>query len=218
MISIDFEKLKIARPALFRSAVAQLGYGTGGDAFSLVLGVREIPDDAIDPDLHRLLNFWISAEKPAAPVAEEPAASAPPQKPVEPLLSEEELVQRATDQARGFSRLQQFSDEQGLEESPANCSLVDVWLSERGFLWSQDNVDKAVLSLKNVLTWKAKTVEPPPPDPEPTEVLKPGQLSLNASQEELRRASPEQLKDYLARTREATGKYLRPRGSWGSSF
>ena len=156
---INFDRLKVARPALFRSAVTQLGYGRGEEIFELVLGVREVQDRELDPDLQRLLNSWISAdksEKPAAPVIEEPA--------LEPFASEEELLQRATNQARGFSRLQQFSDEQGLAESPANCSLVDVWLTERGFLWSADNVDKAVLSLKNVLTWKPKTVEPPPPD------------------------------------------------------
>jgi len=206
---IDLDKLKISRPALFRKVAHRLGYT--GDPFELVLGVREIRDSEIDPDLQRLLTFWISTEKPAAPAVEEPSE---PQ--IEPLLSEEELVQRATDQARGFARLQQFSDEQGLEESPANCSLVDVWLSERGFLWSADNVDKAVLSLKDVLTWKPKTVEPPP-TPEPTEVLADWQLPLNASEAQLKKSDPKALKDYLSRIRKQH-PYIRSSGSFGTNF
>ncbi len=221
---IDFDSLKVSRPALFRSAVAQLGYGRGEktfDPFVLVLGTRKIQDHELDPELRRLLKFWID-KTVSPPVAEEPAASAPPQKPVEPLLSEEELAQRAADQVKGLARLQQFSDEQSLEESPQNVSLVDVWLTQRGLFWSQDNVDKAVLSLKNVLTWKPKTVEPPPaPEEQPAEVLgtlSDGtmQLPLNVDNATLRRASKDQAFDWLKRTN--AGKLIRPRGSFSSTL
>ena len=211
---INLDKLKISRPALFRKVAHQLG--CTGDPFELVLGTRELTDDEIDLDVRRLLKIWISADKTLSPPAvEEPA--------LEPFASEEELLQRATDQAKGFARLQQFSDEQGLEESPANCSLVDIWLTEHSLLWSADNVDKAVLSLQNSLTWKPKEAPapPPPPDPEPVEVLQmlsdgTKQLPLNVDNATLRRASKDQAFDWLKRTNAA--KLIRPRGSFGSTL
>ncbi len=217
---IDFDSLKVSRPALFRSAVAQLGYGRGEktfDPFVLVLGTRKIQDHELDPELRRLLKFWID-KTVSPPVAEEPAASAPPQKPVEPLLSEEELAQRAADQVKGLARLQQFSDEQSLEESPQNVSLVDVWLTQRGLFWSQDNVDKAVLSLKNVLTWKQQTVEPPPEPPaEPVERLEPWQLPLDAAEAQMKKASVLALQDLIKRRRAATNQMYIRRG-FSSTF
>ena len=75
----------------------------------------------------------------------------------------------------------------------------------------------------NVLTWKPKVAPPPPPAPapEPTEVLTTlpdgtKQLPLDATPS--KRHSKEQVKDWLNRTRGVTGKYLRPRGSWGTSL
>jgi hypothetical protein len=158
---------------------------------------------------------WSLIQPPTpVPVSAQPVVKEEPT----PFLSEEELVERATDQARGFARLQQFVDEQNLEDSPQTASLVDVWLAERGLVWSAANVDKAVLSLKNVLRWNPK-VEPTPAKPvEVLGTLPDGTKQLPLSDAPHNKASVAQVKDWLARTREATGKYLRPRGSFSSTF
>src|SRR6266480_2928650 len=119
---IDLDKLKIARPAIFRKVAHQLGYT--GDPFEL-LGTRDIKDDAIDADLRRLLNFWISTEKPAAPVVEEPAEELDMAK---VLREEQAAMQRAADERRGLNRLRQFRDEQGLRDCKENADAIRDWL------------------------------------------------------------------------------------------
>jgi hypothetical protein len=88
----------------------------------------------------------------------------------------------------------------------------------------EQGVDAAVSNLgprgTNVLTWTPKTAVPPPP-PEPAEVLgtlPDGTQQLPLDKAPTSKASAAQAKDWLTRTREATGKYLRPRGSFGSKF
>jgi|SRR6266513_2893109 len=221
---IDFDRLKIARPALFRSAVTQLGYGRGEktfDPFVLVLGTREIHE--LDPDLQRLLTFWISTDKTISP-PEEPAEQIDM---AEVLREEQADMKRAADERRGLNRLRQFQDEQGLRDCKENADAIRDWLAAncKGYV-SQDMIDAAVMNLgarggKNVLLWNEKTAPAPPPAPiEVAEVL--GTLPNGEPQLPLdvppSRASKEQAKDWLARTRAATGKYSRPSGSWGSSF
>jgi hypothetical protein len=82
------------------------------------------------------------------------------------------------------------------------------------FLWEHDakfnleSVRVAVTVLVNTLD----RVPPPPPPPlppvptEPEEVLQPGQLSIKATKQDLQKASPDQIRNYLKRVREAEKK------------
>jgi hypothetical protein len=227
---IDLDALKVTNESLYLAVSRTLGFRHGEHSVS--------PHDFL-PAVSRRLQDWFTAQqaksvpKPVVKVpSSAPIAQAPPQPPApepettvvdrpvppqeqapEPFLSEEELLQRATDQARGFSRLQQFVDEQGLEDTPETASLVEVWLTERHLFWSAANVDKAVLSLQKVLRWKPKV----PPAPEPTEVLQDWQLPLDASEAQLKKSDPKALKDYLSRIHKQR-PYVRSSGSFGSKF
>jgi hypothetical protein len=141
---------------------------------------------------------------------------------------EEAELKRVTDESRGIARLQQHCNEQGLEETPENLAAVKAFIDAspvKGY-WSEQIVDAAVANLgprgTNQLTWKPKEAPPAPePPPEPAEVLGTlpnGERQLPLDVPPTNRASKEQAKDWLTRTREATGEYVRPRGSFGSKF
>jgi len=142
---------------------------------------------------------------------------------------EEAELKRITDEFRGIARLQQYCNEQGLEETPENLAAVQAFIDAspvKGY-WSQEVVDAAIQNLgpkgKNVLLWDSKTIEPPPA-PEPTEILKPlpngePRLPLDVDAVTLRRASVVQLKDWKVRKRVAEGsQYLRRVGGFSSRF
>ncbi len=168
-------------------------------------GICEVEPETFEHDVMQRLITFAKAQK-YLPV------------PVESLPSDQELLQKATDQAAGFARLQQYADmDEGLAQVPENASLIDVWLTKRGLPWSSNNVDAAVSALKNVLTWRLK-VEAPPPPAEVLKRLSDGTTQLPIDVAPSKAASVAQLKDWLARTREATGRYIRPRGSFGSSL
>src|SRR6266480_3781544 len=216
---VDLARLKILRPALFRTTVGQLGYT--GDPFMLVLGVREIRDGELDPDLAARLQVWISTEKPAAPVVEEPAEE---QIDMGALLKEEQVdMKRRADETAAKQRLNEYA-EVGLEDTQANAKLIQDFVNNsavKGW-WSREIVDAAVANLgprgTNQLTWKPKTAPaPPPPPPEPTEVLADWQLPLDADEAQLKKSDPKALKDYLSRIRKQR-PYVRSSGSFGSTF
>ena len=166
--------------------------------------------------------------EPAAPVVEPPKPE--PQVDIaaharEVVAREEAELKRLKDESRGIARLQQYSDEQGLEETPENLAAVQTFINEkvRGY-WSQEIVDATIQNLgprgTNVLTWKPKTAPaPPPPTPaEPSgEILQPWQLKIDATEQEMKAASVVALKDLIARRRKEH-PYIRPRGSFSSQF
>jgi hypothetical protein len=172
--------------------------------------------------------------EPAAPVVEPPKPE--PQVDIaaharEVVAREEAELKRLKDESRGIARLQQYSDEQGLEETPENLAAVQTFIDAspvKGY-WSREIVDAAIQNLgpkgTNVLTWTPKTAPAPPQPPsepaEPQEVLGTlpdgtTQLPLDVDQFTIRRASKEQARDWLKRRN--AGKLLRPRGGFGSSF
>ena len=220
---VDLARLKILRPALFRTTVGQLGYT--GDPFMLVLGVREIRDGELDPDLAARLQVWISTEKPAAPVVEEPAEE---QIDMGALLKEEQVdMKRRADETAAKQRLNEYA-EVGLEDTQANAKLIQDFVNNsavKGW-WSREIVDAAVANLgpkgTNQLTWKPKEAPAPPPEPaEPAELLSTlpdgtKQLPLDVDNATLRRASKDQARDWLARTN--AGKLIRPKGGFSSSI
>jgi len=157
----------------------------------------------------------------------QPAQPAEPQIDMAEVRREEQAdMKRAADQQHAVLRLNEWAAA-GLEDTQANADLIKNFIEKsdvHGYL-SREIVDAAVANLgtkgTNQLTWKPKTAPaPPPPAPESAELL--GTLPNGEPQLPLdvppSRASKEQAKDWLARTRKATGKYSRPSGSWGSSF
>ena len=115
--------------------------------------------------------------------------------------------------AAGLARLQQYADEQGLRDSQENANAVGAWLAENGKAISPANIDAAVAALAPKLLWNPKA------PPEPVEVLESWQIPIDADEETQKNASVRALKDLVARRRAATtGKYIRPRGYFGSSM
>src|SRR5439155_13852832 len=135
--------------------------------------------------------------------------------PVEPLPSEQELLQKAADQVAGFTRLQQYANmDEGLEPVPENASLVDLWISEnkKGY-FSAANVDLAVQALRDILTWKQAA----PPETEPKEVLQDWQLPLDATEAQMKKADVRALKDLISSRSVATNQVYVRKGH-GSLF
>ena len=142
----------------------------------------------------------------------------------EVLREEQTARQKSADLTRAEQRLEQYAVEQGLERTHANAQAVADFIDAspvHGY-WSREIIDAAIQNLgpkgTNVLTWMPRTAPAPPEEQpaEPTEILEPWQLPLDKAP--TNKASAVQVKDWLARTREATGKYLRPRGSFSSKF
>lgn len=74
-----------------------------------------------------------------------------------------------------------------------------------GFTLENVRVAVAALSYPEEKLERVPLPSPPPPPPpaptEPEEVLRPGQLSIHATRQELEKASPAQIRDYLKRLR-----------------
>lgn len=96
----------------------------------------------------------------------------------------------------------------------ANLSKIFSWLHENNAAgFTLETVLIATEALSPELEWDPAYVPPPtlrvavpePPKPEP-EILRPGQLSIHASKRQLGKATPDQLRDYLVRVREAQKK------------
>jgi len=137
-------------------------------------------------------------------------------------------LRRAIDERGAKIRLQRFADEEGLLPTDENAATVKAYLDRelKGYL-SAKGVELAVLNEgprgRNLLKFRPPVAQPPPAPVVSAEVhqtLSDGttQLPLDVSNAVLQRASKEQARDWLARTREATGKYLRPRNSFGAKF
>jgi hypothetical protein len=245
---IDLDALKVTNESLYLAVSRTLGFRHGEHSVS--------PHDFL-PAVSRRLQDWFTAQtkiaatakpaapppvvvKPAAPVVK-PAAPAPvePPKPEpqvdiaaharEVVAREEAELKRITDESRGIARLQQYSDEQGLEETPENLAAVQTFIDAspvKGY-WSREIVDAAIANLgpkgTGQLTWR-KTEQPAPTPAEPTEVLgilRNGetQLPLDTSEAVLRKASLPQIRDWQSRKREADGmKYSRSVGGFSSKF
>jgi len=170
--------------------------------------------------MRRRLSDW-KAQQPATPA--EPLPEQIKMSEVE--AEQRQDIQRSGDVARATQRLKEWQDA-GLEDTENNANLIRDFVNDsavKGY-WSQEIVDAAIANLgpgkgTNQLTWKPK--EAPPalePPPEPTEVLEGWQLPLDSDEYTMKRASVRALKDLVARRRKVTGKYLRPSGSFGSSF
>lgn len=226
---INFDDLSDSFPRLYRTVSKAFGYTSG----TYAVDISKLSDFTRGE-----LSAWLRTQRekeppapqpvvePAAPVAAQPAEPAEEQ--IDLAAYEREQLQKAADQARGLARMEQYAVEQGLERAPQNAAAIQQWLDEnlKGYM-SEKGVDVAVQWLgpkgSNVLTWIPKTIEPPPApaEPEPAEVLAPlpnGEPRLPLDVPPTNKASKEQVKDWLVRTREVTGKYLRPRGSFGSSL
>ena len=220
MITVDLDKLKISRPALFRNVAQQLGFT--GDPFVLILGTRDIKDGELQPDLAARLQVWISTDKTLPPV-EEPVEE---KVDMDALLKEEQLnMKRAADETGAKQRINEYAGV-GLENTQANAKLIQDFVNNsavKGW-WSREIVDACIANLgpkgTNQLTWKKSAPAPPPPA-EPVEILgtlRDGtrQLPIDIDNATLRRASKDQAKDYLARVN--AGRYLRPAGGFSSKF
>jgi len=125
-------------------------------------------------------------------------------------------LQRRVNKARAIQRLEEYAKNVGLADTQANADLIRKWVEASGGVWTVQIVDAAVQELNNQLEWRSTE---PAPEPEKPEVLQPWQLPLDTPDWKLKQFNAEQLKDLVARRRAATtGKYIRPRGTWGSSL
>ena len=96
----------------------------------------------------------------------------------------------------------------------ANLSKIFSWLQDNDAAdgWTQHNVEVAVEVLHPDLEYDPAYIpsQPPPPPSAPpkppAEVLQPGQLSIHAGKQQIRKASPAEILDYLKRLREAQQK------------
>ena len=149
--------------------------------------------------------------------------------------------------AAAAARIEQLQEEQGLLDNEANAKLIGNYFRDHKLAFSVANINEVVLHvLRANLAWapklKVAAVVPPaaPPAAAPAVVPAPvaptpapapaaevlglvagtneTQLPLESSEYVLRRASKTQVADWLSRKRAVTGKYLRPRGSWGTSL
>jgi hypothetical protein len=120
--------------------------------------------------------------------------------------SESKRLQIERDKVEGLARLQKYADEQNLLETPENVALVQKWLDEKvkGY-WSASGVSAAIANLRATLKWKPKT---PPPvtapvtvQPEPIRLLGNGEpeLPINATEQQMKKASIAQLRDLSRR-------------------
>jgi len=96
--------------------------------------------------------------------------------------------------------------------SEKNIGLIFTWLQDidaaGGFTLENVRVAVKVLGYQNAIERVPPPPPPPPPvvEPEPVEILQPGEISIHASEWELRRATPEQIRSYIRRLREAQQK------------
>lgn len=218
---VNFDALRETFPRLYRTVSKAIGL------VEPIGGTFAVDFSKLSDYTKRELSTWLEAqrEKQTPPTTPQPPEPLPEQIDMGALLKEEQAaLQKAADEARARNRLEQFCDEQGLQRTPENVAKVGSWIQAnlKGY-WSQQGVDAAVLNIAKELTWLPKTA-PAPPEPEPVEALEPlpngePRLPLDVDDWKLKQYSAEQLKDLVARRRAATtGKYIRPRGYFGSSI
>jgi hypothetical protein len=101
------------------------------------------------------------------------------------------------------------------EAGNRNLAKIFSWLQDNDAAdgWTQHNVEIAVQVLLPELESDRDYVPPQPLQPTrpvveqpPAEKLEPGQLSIKATQQDLKKATPAQIKDYLKRLRESQQK------------
>jgi hypothetical protein len=214
MTTVDMSLLAREEPRIHRTVISQQGVPA--------IGLQEVDLNELGPYTKAELFDWLAKTtlQPPLPQPTEPQPS------MDEIIKEDQADrQKRADHAGGMARMEQYADEQGLERTSANGDAVADWLNEnlRGYL-SSAGVDAAIQWLgpkgTNVLTWTPKAAPPQPEQPaaEVLGTLPNGEPRLPLDVPPTNRASKEQIKDWLARTRESTGKYLRPTGSFGSRF
>jgi len=209
---IDFDALKSDERFLHTLLSRAVGFETGQHEVDLTV-------INIAPQYRFRLAQWVVLHPAAEPVVDKPA---PP--PRDYAAEDRAALKKDIDQSRAISRLKEW-EAVGLEDTEANANFIRDFVNNsavKGY-WSQEIVDAAIANLgpkgTNQLTWKPKELPAPPPPPEPTEVLEPWQLRIDATEDEQKQASVRALKDLVTRRRIAsTGLYIRPRGRFGSSI
>jgi hypothetical protein len=181
------------------------------------------------------------APQPVAPAPR--VAAAPVSAPAVVWHEEPEIIREALDVSKNEERRrldQQARNEEafekrleewgrsGLETTQENANAIMDWIKQhpelKGYVSAQA-ADLAVAWLgpkgSNALTWKPKEAPaPPPPEPaEPIEVLADWQLKIDATEQEMKKASTKALLDLNQRRRKLTNQqYVRSSGSFGSRF
>lgn len=215
---IDLDALK-ASPSdydLYQIAYRRAGATTG------VHDIGDISELKIGPNLRfRLAEASIQHEAAIA------AAAAPPPPPPAPTelqinfadveAEQQRDIQRRADAASARNRLDQYSNEQGLEPSDHNVNLIKDFVNQSAGYWSAEIIDVAVSYLRDKLTWKPKEQPAPTPPAATVEVLEPlpngePRLPIDASEFLMRRASVKQLLDLNQRRREASGQTIIGKG------
>ncbi len=221
---LDFDKLKETDPGLHRTVAQQTGF---------ISGEHEVEFMDFAPTTRRRLSDARKAQQPPESTLR-PLANRmpPPAAPVAPAMVKREepeaireamdvsknderrrVEQQARDADAGIARLQQYVDEQGLEESSANLAAVQAFIDAqvKGY-WSSEIVDAAIQNLgpkgTNVLKWAPKPAPvPPPPEPaEPAEHLEPWQLPIDADERMMKASTTKALLDLNLRRRKATNQ------------
>jgi hypothetical protein len=111
-------------------------------------------------------------------------------------------TKRLTERAAAIARLEQYTKERGLADTPENAALIQQFLDENAKgRWSPRNVDAAVQVLRQQLQWKVP--EPPAPAATtPKRVWKRGDtgpLPDDATEQMLRDATLAQVKEWRDR-------------------
>ena len=209
---IDFEALKASELYLHTILSRATGLETGGHEI-------DIAATNLMPQYKLRVTEWATRHAPA-PVAVPT--------PTEPQISMKQIetdnnadIQRRVDQARAVQRLDEYAKNAGLANTQANANLIREWVEASGGLWTVQIVDAAIQDLNQKLEWHdpAAPTTASAPEAEKPEVLQPWQLKIDTPDWQLKTASVEALKDLVARRRLIkTGKYIRPRGTFGSSI
>jgi hypothetical protein len=205
--SIDLDKLRqFVMPDIYKAVCNQTGQTSG---------THEVEIDRLSISKAKKFNLslWSMNQHVSAPLEAEET----PQINMSELEAEQQQdIQRRADKARAIQRANEYVRDAGLVNSDANGKLIRDFIENAGGHWTPELVDAAITALNNQLEWRSTE---PAPEPEKPEVLKPWQLPLDTPDWKLKQASVEALKDLVARRRLATtGKYLRPRGTFGSSL
>jgi hypothetical protein len=222
MNSINFDNLKRTDRDLYKLVTDRLGLALIGEH-----EFQPIQFAALTPALRRRLSDWKAqqpAQAPPAPaliVAPTPAATEPQISMAQIEAENNADIQRRIDKAHAIQRLEEYAKNAGLADTQANANLIREWVEASGGLWTVQIVDAAIQDLNQKLEWHDPAVPTTAsaPEAEKPEVLQPWQLKIDTPDWQLKTASVEALKDLVARRRLIkTGKYIRPRGTFGSSI
>ena len=184
LIEIDFGMLHDFDAALYRKLVALFKHQNGAHQIDLNLTPWA--------DRNHLVQFL---EYQKAMKAEQYQKSVEHQRKTE------------ADKQAGKRRLLQYVSEQNLADTIENSNAISKWLAENthGYV-SSANIDVAIKILgprgTNVLTWTPKVAPAPPtPPPPPVRYLENGEpeLPINATEQQMKKASIAQLRDLSRR-------------------